>query len=198
MGRRRKYELSFSWRQATGYSAAKGRISRKIGIPLTRSGRQRKVGRALGSLLPTAISLSALLLIAFVFAAFAVSGQDKLPDYGNIVDLKDMTKVYVATDATDARKFILDELKKYKTLEVVASPDEGQFVLECKQTGHITVVANGSLIKEMPTFGMVAYTLKDGRHRVAWSETKTSLSPAATILTRDFIKALKKARGEKN
>ena len=40
--------LSFSWRRATGLSAAKGRLSRKIGIPLTTSGRQRKAGRALG------------------------------------------------------------------------------------------------------------------------------------------------------
>jgi hypothetical protein len=40
--------LSFSWRRATGLSAAKARLSRKIGIPLTRSGRRQKAGRALG------------------------------------------------------------------------------------------------------------------------------------------------------
>lgn len=40
----------WSWRRASGFSAAKGRISRTIGIPLTRSGRERKVGRmVLGS-----------------------------------------------------------------------------------------------------------------------------------------------------
>src|ERR1035437_3510970 len=33
-----------------GISAAKTRLSRRIGIPLTRSGRQRKVGAALGVL----------------------------------------------------------------------------------------------------------------------------------------------------
>lgn len=49
MGRRRKtYGFSFSWKRASGLSAAKGRISRKIGIPLTRSGRQRKVGQMAG------------------------------------------------------------------------------------------------------------------------------------------------------
>lgn len=37
--------LSFSWRRAIGLSAAKGRLSRRIGIPLTRSGRERKLGR---------------------------------------------------------------------------------------------------------------------------------------------------------
>ena len=37
----------FSWKRATGISAAKSRVSRSIGIPLTKSGRQRKVGRML-------------------------------------------------------------------------------------------------------------------------------------------------------
>jgi hypothetical protein len=39
------YGLSFSWKRAIGISAAKGRLSRAIGVPLTRSGRERKVGR---------------------------------------------------------------------------------------------------------------------------------------------------------
>jgi hypothetical protein len=39
------YGLSFSWRRAIGASAAKARLSRSIGIPLTRSGREPKVGR---------------------------------------------------------------------------------------------------------------------------------------------------------
>ena len=34
----------FSWRRLLGISAVKARISRQIGIPLTRSGRQRKIG----------------------------------------------------------------------------------------------------------------------------------------------------------
>lgn len=41
----RKYGFSFSWKRALGVSSAKGRLSRQIGIPLTRSGRQRKIGR---------------------------------------------------------------------------------------------------------------------------------------------------------
>jgi hypothetical protein len=34
----------FSWRRFLGISAMKSRISRQIGVPLTRSGRQRKLG----------------------------------------------------------------------------------------------------------------------------------------------------------
>jgi len=35
----------FSWKRFLGISAAKSRISRTIGIPLTKSGRERKIGR---------------------------------------------------------------------------------------------------------------------------------------------------------
>lgn len=38
----------FSWKRLTGISSAKSRISRKSGIPLTKSGRQRKTGAAMG------------------------------------------------------------------------------------------------------------------------------------------------------
>lgn len=51
----KKFGFSFSWKRAIGISAAKGKVSRKIGIPLTRSGRQRKVGRAAGCCLVVAI-----------------------------------------------------------------------------------------------------------------------------------------------
>jgi hypothetical protein len=34
----------FSWKRFVGISALKAKISRKIGIPFTRSGRQRKLG----------------------------------------------------------------------------------------------------------------------------------------------------------
>jgi len=35
----------FSWKRAVGLSAAKSRLSRRIGIPFTKSGRERKLGR---------------------------------------------------------------------------------------------------------------------------------------------------------
>ena len=34
----------FSWKRFFGISALKSKISRRIGVPLTRSGRQRKIG----------------------------------------------------------------------------------------------------------------------------------------------------------
>ena len=43
--------LSFSWKRALGVTKAKRTIARKTGIPTTKSGRQRKLGRLLIKLL---------------------------------------------------------------------------------------------------------------------------------------------------
>jgi hypothetical protein len=45
----------FSWKRFLGISQAKARLSRKIGIPLTRSGRERKLGAMLGCLIPVLV-----------------------------------------------------------------------------------------------------------------------------------------------
>lgn len=37
----------FSWKRALGISRAKSKISRATKVPLTKSGRQRKIGKAL-------------------------------------------------------------------------------------------------------------------------------------------------------
>ncbi len=60
--------LSFSWKRAIGLSAAKARLSRQIGIPLTRSGRQRKVARAMGCCVPFAFILLGLGALAMGIA----------------------------------------------------------------------------------------------------------------------------------
>lgn len=40
-----KYGFSFSWRRLLGVSGLKGKIAKKTGIPLTKSGMERKLGR---------------------------------------------------------------------------------------------------------------------------------------------------------
>lgn len=59
----KKYGFSFSWKRAVGISGMKSRISRQIGLPLTRSGRQRKVGRALGCCVPIAVALGSSIAV---------------------------------------------------------------------------------------------------------------------------------------
>jgi hypothetical protein len=56
----------FSWKRLLGISAAKSRLSRQIGIPLTRSGRQRKAGAALGCL----VYVLPLFLMAIMWIAY--------------------------------------------------------------------------------------------------------------------------------
>jgi len=40
--------LSFSWKRATGVTKVKRKIGKAIGVPLTSTGRQAKVGKWLG------------------------------------------------------------------------------------------------------------------------------------------------------
>ena len=62
--------LSFSWKRAIGLSGAKAKLSRSIGIPLTRSGRQRKVGKALGCCVPIALLIGGVSACAFAAKFF--------------------------------------------------------------------------------------------------------------------------------
>lgn len=64
----------FSWKRALGVSRAKQQFARKTGIPLTKSGRQRKIGKALtggGCLLPTVL----LVLLALGIIVSTVTAQ---------------------------------------------------------------------------------------------------------------------------
>ena len=40
--------LSFSWKRAVGISGMKNKIAKKTGIPTTKSGRQKKLGKLFG------------------------------------------------------------------------------------------------------------------------------------------------------
>lgn len=63
----------FSWRRFTGVSGAKSKISRQIGIPLSRSGRQQKLGRMFSGG-GCALAFSTMLIVAIVLlTAFSLS-----------------------------------------------------------------------------------------------------------------------------
>ncbi len=52
--------VSFSWKRALGITAAKQKFARKTGIPTTKSGLQRKIGKAVLDMLnPSATKKSA-------------------------------------------------------------------------------------------------------------------------------------------
>ena len=133
-------------------------------------------------------SVAVLMLVALVLGAFVVSAQEKRPDYGTIADLKGLTKVYVNAPSTERRKIILAELKKAPSLTVVNSPDQAEFFLEYRVIDETHPMAMLNFVKAE----MAAYTVKDGRKRIAWSETKGETNRAD--LPRAFVKALKKAQ----
>jgi hypothetical protein len=64
-GMGKKFGFSFSLNRALGISAEKARISRAIGVPLTRSGQERKLGRIVGR----GLGLAFLFVFVIVFAA---------------------------------------------------------------------------------------------------------------------------------
>jgi len=64
----KKFGFSFSAKRALGISAMKGKISRKTGIPLTKQGRQRKIGRAAGCSVVLFMFLSALAAVSIIAA----------------------------------------------------------------------------------------------------------------------------------
>lgn len=58
----------FSWKRAMGVTKAKQSFARKTGIPTTKSGRQRKVGKAVTGgccLVPTLTVLGSIVLLIF-------------------------------------------------------------------------------------------------------------------------------------
>lgn len=88
----------FSWKRLSGYSAAKSRISRKTGIPFTRSGRQRKVGRMLtggGCLLQIILPILLILL-----AVAACAGPQPAPAPAAPVEVTRVVQITVPVEVT--------------------------------------------------------------------------------------------------
>lgn len=57
----------FSFKRAIGISDFKARVSRRIGVPITRSGRQRKAGAGIGCLAFVVIQFGILTVGLVVF-----------------------------------------------------------------------------------------------------------------------------------
>ena len=59
----------FSWKRLVGITGMKQKISRRTGIPMTKSGRQRKIGKMMtgGGGLINVIIVICLILLSIVF-----------------------------------------------------------------------------------------------------------------------------------
>jgi hypothetical protein len=59
----------FSWKRLSGISGAKAKVSRKIGIPLTKSGRNQKIGRIVSK---GCLGMFALIIIPILVLVIAI------------------------------------------------------------------------------------------------------------------------------
>ena len=67
--------LTFSWKRALGASAAKAKFARATGIPTTRGGRERKIGRLIsGGGCCLMLSALSLVVCGICFVVLRVSG----------------------------------------------------------------------------------------------------------------------------
>jgi hypothetical protein len=62
----KKYGFSFSAKRALGVSSAKSKLSKSIGVPLTKQGRQRKVGQLTGCAILPILGLLILSLLVII------------------------------------------------------------------------------------------------------------------------------------
>jgi len=110
MARRRTYGFSFSWRRALGVSATNGRVSRSIGIPLTRSGRRQKLGRMvesgaivvlLGAIFTTAAGFAVGLVNAIVSTVLRLLNRGQHREL-TPAELEDLRRRLSRQDSTSA------------------------------------------------------------------------------------------------
>jgi hypothetical protein len=168
----------FSWKRFLGISHAKSQISKTIGIPLTKSGRQRKIGRMVtGGGCLTSITILTVIVIC-IFLAFSLvasnsSAQDtSIPqtittNSGEKSDQASTTPPSLASILTQSIVFIYEDRtpenssifipgKVLGTAFIVGIPKPGQpdkafpFIVTAKH-----VIADKSKI-------LVRFTLKSG------------------------------------
>ena len=150
-----------------------------------------------------------LLIVMVVALAGVVRAQDKLPEYGTIDDIKNLTKVYVTADDDGVRSTIVGMLHGYERLQVVNSPKEAEIVLEYTTLTR-DVAANrgpGAMGASMAQKSQMRASVlrEDGGRLIAWSKTETYDvtngfvlgAPNEVNLTHHFVEAIQKARGEK-
>ena len=129
------------------------------------------------------------------------------PEFGDISEIKDLTKVYVYSGDIKARQMILDELREYPRLLVVGSVEDADFIINYAYQYTRTGSGYGrreKTVNQGDLMVSVAGRVDEERglihQRIVWSTQKSR----STTLTKDparktteaFIKDFKTARGE--
>lgn len=131
------------------------------------------------------------------------SASTKL-EYGDISEIANKHKAYVAAVSPDSRKIIIGELEKSKVVQVVQKPAEADFIISFVSETREAGISNiGPPLKyKMMYFGFLkVYTVKAANQlRIVWeNRVVIDLSTMAPILrapevdqAKGFISALEK------
>jgi hypothetical protein len=142
-----------------------------------------------------------------------VEGTWENPEYGNISEINESTKVFVLSENSEARNFIINELSKYPRLQIVGRMEDADFMLVFAMAAQNTgaSIIGSSVSRNTVVVGELGVVTRgrienNKRHqRILWTAKKVqnwsggltlSRHPAVNAV-RDFIKDLKKSRKEK-
>jgi len=134
---------------------------------------------------------------------------DSLPEYGDISEIRKMRRVFVIADDIDSQNLLVNSLRSYDGLQIVSSPDSAEIFVGFGQGSNATGVVvrglfAGTIDHRTKAQFIVFYRSDTGRPRIVWQETEDIQSSSGLVLSRPnevnvsrhFIKALKRVRGE--
>jgi hypothetical protein len=117
--------------------------------------------------------------------------------------------VFVIADDIDSQNIMVNALRQYDGLDVVASPERADLFVAFTQGSTATSIVPrglfaGTIDHRTKAQFIVYYKSESGRSRIVWQETEdiqtssglTFSRPNEVNVIRHFIKAMKKIRGE--
>lgn len=135
--------------------------------------------------------------------------SDNLPEYGDISEIRKFRRVFVIADDIDSQNCMVNALRQYDGLDVVASPERADLFVAFTQGSTATSIVPrglfaGTIDHRTKAQFIVYYKSESGRSRIVWQETEdiqtssgmTFSRPNEVNVIRHFIKAMKKIRGE--
>jgi hypothetical protein len=135
--------------------------------------------------------------------------SDGLPEYGDISEIRRMHRVYVVADDIDSQSTLINSLRQYGGLQIVGSPDRAEVFITFGQGTSATAIQlrglfAGTIDHRTKAQFIVFYRSENGRPRIVWQETEdiqtssgiTFSRPNEVNVSRHFVKALRKVRGE--
>jgi hypothetical protein len=126
-------------------------------------------------------------------------------EYGTIADVKDLRKAFVKADDEDIRTTIVQRLNCSQTVGAVDSPKDADYFIEYTTLTRDVAPGRHGASMALKSQMRVVVVKPNGSRVIAWTETETFDvsggfvlgAPNEINLTRHFVNAVRKARGEK-